>query len=270
MIYLICIIAYLVFLGGIAIWKSREVKDQSDFAVAGRSLSPWMMVCTMLAVWIGTGSIVGNAEQTYETGMAAMLLPIGTLVGMALLSLIATRARNIEASTVPEIIERRFGPVARNLAMFSLVVAYMVIVSYQFNAGGAVLEVIVGEKAPVQVAVGDHLTRAHLTKGRLRYQCEPGWVGTVRFTVRPDTREESTTEQPVDIRVLAPNGGQEDVRGTEASDGPSPTLLLYEGGANRVRLNVESLKGDQFEVTEVPGHGLSRSLIQFSPRNMPP
>ena len=256
MIYLICIIAYLVFLGGIAIWKSREVKDQSDFAVAGRSLSPWMMVCTMLAVWIGTGSIVGNAEQTYEIGMAAMLLPIGTLAGMALLSLIATRARNIEASTVPEIIERRFGPVARNLAMFSLVVAYMVIVSYQFNAGGAVLEVIVGEKAPVQVAVGDHLTRAHLTKGRLRYQCEPNWVGTVRFTVRSDTREGSTTEQPVDIRVLVPNGGQEDGRGTEASDGPSPTLLLYEGGANRVRLNVESLKGDQFEVTEIPGHGL--------------
>jgi Na+/proline symporter len=101
----------------------------------------------MLAVWIGTGSIVGNAEQTYETGMAAMLLPIATLVGMALLSLIATRARNIEANTVPEIIERRFGQVARTLAMISLVIAYMVIVSYQFNAGGAVLEVIVGDQA---------------------------------------------------------------------------------------------------------------------------
>jgi Na+/proline symporter len=147
MVYLVCIIAYLVLLAGIAVWKSREVKDQSDFAVAGRSLSPWMMVCTMLAVWIGTGSIVGNAEQTYETGMAAMLLPIATLVGMALLSLIATRARNVEANTVPEIIERRFGPVTRNLAMLSLVIAYMVIVSYQFNAGGAVLEVIVGDKA---------------------------------------------------------------------------------------------------------------------------
>ena len=147
MVYLICIIAYLVLLGGIALWKSREVKDQSDFAVAGRSLSPWMMVCTMLAVWIGTGSIVGNAEQTYESGMAAMLLPIGTLAGMTLLSLIATRVRDIEASTVPEIIERRFGQAARNLAMLSLVVAYMVIVSYQFNAGGAVLEVIIGDKS---------------------------------------------------------------------------------------------------------------------------
>ena len=159
MVYLICILAYLLLLGGIAIWKSRDVKDQSDFAVAGRSLSPWMMVCTMLAVWIGTGSIVGNAEQTYESGMAAMLLPVGTLAGMILLSLIATRARGVEANTVPEIIERRFGPLARNLAMLSLVVAYMVIVSYQFNAGGAVLEVIVGEKDAVAVRLGDRLTR---------------------------------------------------------------------------------------------------------------
>jgi SSS family solute:Na+ symporter len=107
-----------------------------------------MIVCTMLAVWIATGSIVGNAEQTYEAGMAAFLLPVGTLAGMILLSFIATRARNVEANTVPEIIERRFGPAARNLSMISLVVAYMVIVSYQFNAGGAVLEVIVGDKEP--------------------------------------------------------------------------------------------------------------------------
>jgi len=145
MVYLVCIIAYLMLLGGIALWKTGDVQTQSDFAVAGRSLSPWMMVCTMLAVWVGTGSIVGNAEQTYESGMAAMLLPIGTFAGMVLLSLIASRVRSIDASTVPEIIEQRFGPATRNLAMISLVIAYMVIVSYQFNAGGAVLEVIVGK-----------------------------------------------------------------------------------------------------------------------------
>ena len=39
MVYLTCIIAYLVLLGAIALWKSREVKNQNDFAVAGRSLS---------------------------------------------------------------------------------------------------------------------------------------------------------------------------------------------------------------------------------------
>jgi len=44
-------------------------------------------------VWIGTASIIGNAEQTYETGMAALILPVGSFFGMILLSLIAARAR---------------------------------------------------------------------------------------------------------------------------------------------------------------------------------
>lgn len=251
MIYLTCIIAYLVLLGGIAIWKSREVHDQSDFAVAGRSLSPWMMVCTMLAVWIGTGSIVGNAEQTYDTGMAAMLLPLGTFAGMALLSLIATRARNIEASTVPEIIEGRFGPVSRNLAMLSLVIAYMVIVSYQFNAGGAVLEVIVGEKAPVELAEGDELSRAQLTKGRLKYQCESGWSGLVRFAVRPKPQAIDAAPTSIDLRVLTSSEEQSSAEGAAAPQ----ENVLHEGGANRVRFDHESLTGDQFIVTEIPNHG---------------
>jgi SSS family solute:Na+ symporter len=140
--YLIAIFVYLFVLTGIGIYKSRQVKTQQDFAVAGRTLRPWVMVLTMLAVWIGTGSIVGNAEEAYRTGMAALIIPFGTFAGMILLSLIATRARSIEATSVPEIIGSRFGLVARFLAVIALIIAYMVIVSYQFNAGGAVIEVI--------------------------------------------------------------------------------------------------------------------------------
>jgi SSS family solute:Na+ symporter len=143
-VYLITIFIYLGALTVIGIFKVRQVKTQQDFAVAGRTLSPWVMVLTMLAVWIGTGSIVGNAEEAYRTGAAALIIPFGTFTGMILLSFIATRARNIEATSVPEIIGSRFGPVARLLAVIALIMAYMVIVSYQFNAGGAVIEVISG------------------------------------------------------------------------------------------------------------------------------
>jgi Na+/proline symporter len=169
MTYFVCIIFYLLILAGIGVYKSRQVKTGDDFAVAGRSLSPWIMVCTMLAVWIGTGSIVGNAERTYKDGMAALILPLGTFIGMILLSMVAARARKIEASTVPEIIGRRFGPMARMLSVISLIIAYMVIVSYQFNAGGAVLEVITGSKDPVALTVGSQLTRDQLKKGHVLF-----------------------------------------------------------------------------------------------------
>jgi Na+/proline symporter len=74
--YFISISVYLFVLTCIGVYKSRQVKKESDFAVAGKSLSPWIIVRTMLSVWIGTGSILGNAEQTYDRGMAALILPV--------------------------------------------------------------------------------------------------------------------------------------------------------------------------------------------------
>jgi len=66
MIYLIAILGYLFLLTGIGIYKARQVRTKADFSVAGRSLSPWILVCTMLAAWIGTGSIVGNAGKAEQ------------------------------------------------------------------------------------------------------------------------------------------------------------------------------------------------------------
>ncbi len=205
MTYLIAIFAYLFVLAGIGIYKSRQVKTQEDFTVAGRTLSPWIMVCTMLAVWIGTGSIVGNAGKTYEVGMAAFFLPLGTLVGMILLSFIATRARNIEALSVPEIIGRRFGNTARLLAVIALVIAYMVIVSYQFNAGGMVLEVIAGKKEKVALDVGDSLTKNQVRKGYFHYAPPQDWIGTteIKFHVKErGVHEWSETPETFTVKVV--------------------------------------------------------------------
>ncbi len=205
MIYLIAIFVYLFVLTGIGIYKSRQVKTQEDFTVAGRSLSPWIMVCTMLAVWIGTGSIVGNAGKTYEVGMAAFFLPLGTFVGMILLSLIATRARNIEALSVPEIIGRRFGNTARLLAVIALVIAYMVIVSYQFNAGGMVLEVITGKKEKVVLGVGNSLTKNEVRKGYFHYEPPQDWTGAaeIKFHVKEKgTNKWSERPETYTVRVV--------------------------------------------------------------------
>lgn len=205
MIYLVSIFVYLLLLAIIGIIKSRQVKTQADFSVAGRTLSPWVMVCTMLAVWIGTGSIVGNAGKTYEVGMAAFFLPIGTFVGMILLSFIAGRARNIEAFSVPEIIGRRFGNTSRLLAVIALVIAYMVIVSYQFNAGGMVLEVITGKKEKAMVSLDDVLTKNQVRKGYFHYEPPKDWTGTteISFNVKDkDSGTWSETPETFTVKVV--------------------------------------------------------------------
>ena len=203
MIYLTAIFIYLFVLAGIGIYKSRQVKTQEDFTVAGRTLSPWIMVCTMLAVWIGTGSIVGNAGKTYEVGMSALWLPCGTFVGMILLSFIATRARNIEALTVPEIIGKRFGGTARLLAVAALILAYMVIVSYQFNAGGMVLEVIAGTKDKVTLESGALLTKRQVHKGYFRYEPPTDWTGIAHIGFDPkDKKTKQWSNNPGQFTVL--------------------------------------------------------------------
>jgi Na+/proline symporter len=202
MVYFVSIFVYLMILAIIGIVKSRQVKTQADFSVAGRTLSPWVMVCTMLAVWIGTGSIVGNAGKTYEVGMAAFFLPIGTFVGMILLSFIAARARNIEAFSVPEIIGRRFGNTTRLLAVIALVIAYMVIVSYQFNAGGMVLEVITGKKEKAVVSLDDVFTKNQVRKGYFHYQPSKDWTGTTEILFNVKDKDSGTwSEMPETFTV---------------------------------------------------------------------
>ena len=251
-IYLICIISYLLVIAAIGVVKSRHVKNQEDFAVAGRSLSPWVMVCTMLAVWIGTGSIVGNAEQTYEVGLAAIVLPIGTFVGMILLSLVASRAREIEASSVPEIIGGRFGPIARLLAVFSLVVAYMVIVSYQFNAGGAVLEVITGDKPATEVQVGDRLTRDQLRKGRLVFLPPADWTGQAQLDLAADGLDGPSRDRlSFTIQVVAPK----DLKAAESLKETGNAAAIKQNSTCRLRFENDSLRHETYTVRSRPPTG---------------
>ena len=142
MIYYLIISIYLIALLWIGFSKTDSIKNQEDFSVAGRSLSPWILVGTMAATWMGTGSVLGNAGKTFEIGAAGFLLPIGGMLGVLALTKIAGKARASEKLTVPEIIGSRFGDVAMILSVIALLAAYLVIVSYQFNAGGAVIYTI--------------------------------------------------------------------------------------------------------------------------------
>ena len=142
MIYLSIILIYLFTLVALGTYKAKKIKTQSDFAVAGRTLAPWVLVGTMLATWMGTGSILGNAGKAYETGLAALILPLGGVLGVVVLTQIAGKVRAYEKFTVPEILGDRFGEVTRALSVVALVIAYMVIVSYQYNAGGAVIHTV--------------------------------------------------------------------------------------------------------------------------------
>jgi Na+/proline symporter len=182
MIYMYVILAYLFALIIVALYQARKVKTQADFAVAGRSLSPWILVLTMLATWIGTGSILGNAGRAYSDGISAAILVVSCTLGLILLTFIAPKARSIEKFSVPEIIEARYGHFARVLSVLALLAAYLVIVSYQFNAGAGVIQVVAGKKEPVPLTTDQTVSNYQVKKGYLCYTPAPDFAGDVTLT----------------------------------------------------------------------------------------
>lgn len=144
MLYFWVIIAYLVILIAVGLYRSRLVKTQDDFAVAGRRLSAKVLIGTLLATWIGSGSIIAGAGLAYDTGFAALWFNAGVWVALVILYLIAGRARKFGQYTVPDMLEVRYSKWARILGTLVVIVAYTAIVSYQFRAGGMVLNIVTG------------------------------------------------------------------------------------------------------------------------------
>ncbi|MBA65168.1 MAG: hypothetical protein CMG55_05140 [Candidatus Marinimicrobia bacterium] len=142
MIFLYSIIAYLSFLVAVGIYKVRSVKDSEDFMVAGRTLPWFVLVGTLLATWMGSGSLFSGAGLGYRNGLAGLWSSGGAWLGIALIYFISKRIRNFGKVTVPDIFEVRYGSVAALLATVTTVIAYTTIVSYQFRGGGKVLSMV--------------------------------------------------------------------------------------------------------------------------------
>jgi SSS family solute:Na+ symporter/sodium/proline symporter len=144
MVYFWTIIVYLFLLILVGAYRSKAVKTQEDFMVAGRKLSAFVLVGTLLATWIGSGSIIAGAGLAYRKGFSALWFDAGVWVAIIILYLIAGRARRFGQFTVPDILEARYNKYARILGAITTIVAYTAIVSYQFKAGGMVLNLVTG------------------------------------------------------------------------------------------------------------------------------
>src|SRR3970282_2171370 len=142
--FLAAVVVYLTFLAIVGFARSRKVQTGDDFLLAGRSLPARVLVFTLLATWIGSGSLFGGAGLGYRAGFPALWQSAGAWVGIALIYFIAPRVRRIAQYTVPDILELRYGPAARVLGTITIVLAYTTIAAYQFRGGGRLLNLVSG------------------------------------------------------------------------------------------------------------------------------
>jgi SSS family solute:Na+ symporter len=152
--YLYAILAYLGVLVFLGLYQSKNLKTGDDFLVAGRTLPARVLVFTLLATWIGSGSLFGGAGLGYRAGFPALWQSAGAWTGIALVFFLAHRVRRLAKYTMPDVLELRYGPAARVLGTIVVVIAYTTIAAYQFRGGGRLLNMV----ADIDVAQGALIT----------------------------------------------------------------------------------------------------------------
>jgi solute:Na+ symporter, SSS family len=126
----------------VSLSRLGKVKTKADYLVAGRSLPAVVLVFTLLSSWIGSGSLLGGAENAYKHGFVALWQGAGGWAGLLLIYFIAPRARKFAQYTIPDLLETRYNQAARVLGVIAILLTYTAITSYQFIGGGDILHLI--------------------------------------------------------------------------------------------------------------------------------
>jgi SSS family solute:Na+ symporter/sodium/proline symporter len=142
MIYIAVVAIYVLLLLGISVHKSRSVKSEDDFMVAGRNVPVYMLVATLVCTWIGSGSLFGSAGLTFRTGVSELWFSAGAWVGILIVYMIAARVRRIAQYTLTDLLEKRYSQLAKVLGTITIIIAYMVIAGYQFKGGGRFISIL--------------------------------------------------------------------------------------------------------------------------------
>jgi SSS family solute:Na+ symporter len=126
----------------VSLSRLSKTKTKADYLLAGRSLPTFVLVFTLLSSWIGSGSLLGGAENAYRHGFAALWQSAGGWAGLVVIYFVAPRARKFAQFTIPDLLEARYNQTARVLGVIAILFAYTAITSYQLTGGGDILHLI--------------------------------------------------------------------------------------------------------------------------------
>ncbi|RBI59444.1 sodium:solute symporter family protein [halophilic archaeon] len=163
------VIGYLLLMGMVAAWAYGNTDSIDDFLLAGRGLGTAIIAGTLLATWMGSGSITGSTNSlAYSYGLwPAILSGTAALAGIGILGFLSSTIRGYNKYTIPEILEDGIGEEAKIIGLITIAIAYVGIVSYQFTGFGFVLNVTTGIPVETGTLIGAVLIIGLATTGGL-------------------------------------------------------------------------------------------------------
>ncbi len=163
------IIVYMAGMVGIGLWVAkRKIKKSNDFMLAGRQLGPLMVAGTLAAAEIGGGSTLGVASKAYgEWGLSAGWYVVCAGIGIFLVSFVAPYLRKSMATTVPEIIGRRYGKSSHIITTVLSISALFLATAAQVVATSSVIHVVTGADMKTVVVIVGCVVTAYTLMGGL-------------------------------------------------------------------------------------------------------
>ena len=165
------IVAYIVAILAIGILSTRKMKVTGQvFFLAGRSL-PWGIVgAALFASNISTIHLVGLTASGYNEGLVWGNFEWMAAFTLILLSLVfAPFYFKSRLSTLPEFLEKRYGPASRSLLAFMAIVAALFIhIGMSIYAGAAVFEQFFGVSVVTSILIVAIVVSAYTILGGLR------------------------------------------------------------------------------------------------------
>lgn len=149
-------VAYMLAMIGIGVYSRTRIKNTTDYHLAGRRLGVIMMAGTLAATEIGGGSSVGVASKAYGSwGLSAGWYVVCAAIGILLVSFIAPQLRRAMATTVPEIIGRRYGKTSQTLTAVLGFVALVALAAVQITATATIVTALTGlDAVPAIIITG--------------------------------------------------------------------------------------------------------------------
>ncbi|MEN8200954.1 MAG: sodium:solute symporter [Bacteroidota bacterium] len=168
---LIIILGYLVIIMVIGLLSARKAKTSSEgFFLAGRSLHWGMIGAALFAANISTIHMVGLAANGFKDGIVwGNFEWMATFMLIILAMFFAPFYFKNRISTLPEFLEKRFGPKSRSFFAFIVILtALFSHIGVSLYAGAVVMKSIFGIDIMVSILVISIITTMYSILGGLR------------------------------------------------------------------------------------------------------
>ncbi|HOB29190.1 MAG: sodium:solute symporter family protein [Dethiobacteria bacterium] len=137
---------YLLIMLAVGWWSHKQIRNSTDFIIAGRRLPLFLTTGTLFATWFCGGTLMGTAAQSYLFGNQGVIFdPWGSTLSLLLTGLIFARLiRRGGYLTVIDFFDLRYGKKMGLLAALVQVVAEIGWVGGQLVAFGVILQLFAG------------------------------------------------------------------------------------------------------------------------------